>query len=587
MGNIEDLLRRRKDLLDKIDREIRDGYTKPVTLLFADIVDSTSCFEAMGDIEGRQMIQTRNDLLFPIIGSLGGLVIKTIGDSIIATFENPENGVRSAVAMQEKLADFNRCKPEKQTIRVRMGLHYGSAVVDDKDLSGDMVNTAARVEAKARGDEIIISSRLKEELDLSLFPLVFLGNDRVKGKTKEIGFYLVNWNDRKENEIKISWEKRNNPTEEPAPSSHECARIIIKRVVPIDRKIIPPVRKQGNPYLNRGMLQSPWMFFGREAIVKRIMARISSEKPQSVSVVGERRIGKSSLLNFLNFAETRLAYLKESGKYIFTFIDFQQVRSANEAQLLGAIFYELKKQSADEVEINLSGDLDGMRSLCECFYDEGYRLVFFFDEFESITRNENIGPDFYSFFRSLANNHGVGFVTASGKNLKDMCVSHQISDSPFFNIFSVLYVGLFGQTEARLLVCNPSAESGLQLEPVSERIIADGGLYPFFLQIMCAAWYEYLEAEGKRAEDFAGKETPREVLSFFREETEPHFEYVLETFHARERDILRTIVSEKSPDIDDPYFELLERKGYILREENGIAKPFGKEFGYFLKKRFS
>ena len=587
MDNIKDLLRKRKELLDIIDEEIKKSYTKPVTLLFTDIVGSTSYFETMGDIAGRQMIQTHNDLLFPVIESLGGRIIKTIGDSIMATFENPELGVRCAIEMQEKLADYNRSKNEKQTIQVRMGLHYGSAVVDDKDLFGDMVNTAAWVEAKASGKEIIVSARLKCELDLSLFPVVFLGNEHVKGKTEEIGLFIVNWNGREEAEIKSSWEKRNGQTQETIPASPTSAKVIIKKYVPVEKKIVPPSPKQGNPYLNRVMISSPSMFFGRENIVKRIMSRISSEKPQSVSIVGERRIGKSSLLNFLNFPHTRSAYCNEPEKYIFTFIDFQQVRSVNSAQLVNAIFSELKKQSAEEVEINLDGDLDGMRSLCECFNDEGYRLIFFFDEFESITKNENIGPEFYSFFRSLANNYGFEFVTASGKNLKDMCISHQISDSPFFNIFAVTYVGLFNKKDAGLLVSTPSSDYGIPLEPVSDKIIDDGGLYPFFLQIMCASWFEYLESEGKRAEDFSGKETPRGVLSLFREESEPHFEYVLETFIERERDIVRTIVSDKTLDFEDPSFELLERKGYILRDEAGIAKTFGKEFGYFLKKRFA
>ena len=65
MPDIEDLFRKRKELLSQLDEEIRKTYTREVTLLFTDIVGSTRYFERMGDIEGRQMVQTHNDLLIP------------------------------------------------------------------------------------------------------------------------------------------------------------------------------------------------------------------------------------------------------------------------------------------------------------------------------------------------------------------------------------------------------------------------------------------------------------------------------------------------------------------------------------------
>jgi hypothetical protein len=227
-----------------------------------------------------------------------------------------------------------------------------------------------------------------------------------------------------------------------------------------------------------------------------------------------------------------------------------------------------------------------MRTLCECLTEDGYGLVLLLDEFESITKNERIGPEFYSFFRSLANNFRIAFVTASGRNLKDMCVSHQISDSPFFNIFAVNYLGVFGMAEARILVNSPSKEYGIPLEPVSNIVVEEGGLYPFFLQMMCASWFDFLESEGKNAGDYAGKSTPKEILSLFREEALPHFEYVFETFGAEERGVLDGLCSEKQPEADDPFAGLLERKGYIVRGEDNFFKPFGKEFGLFLKRRF-
>ncbi|HOT02427.1 MAG TPA: ATP-binding protein, partial [Acidobacteriota bacterium] len=54
-----------------------------------------------------------------------------------------------------------------------------------------------------------------------------------------------------------------------------------------------------NPYLDRVAIRDIHRFFGRRREVTRIFSRIGAARPQSVSVVGERRIGKSSLLNHI------------------------------------------------------------------------------------------------------------------------------------------------------------------------------------------------------------------------------------------------------------------------------------------------
>ena len=60
-----------------------------------------------------------------------------------------------------------------------------------------------------------------------------------------------------------------------------------------------------NPYLNRMMIRDVKDFYGRKRAVARVYSRISTTHPQSVSIVGPRRIGKSSLLNFVHQEENR------------------------------------------------------------------------------------------------------------------------------------------------------------------------------------------------------------------------------------------------------------------------------------------
>jgi len=541
MGNIEELLRKRKELLESIDRQITQSFSKAVTLMFTDIVGSTRYFENVGDIAGRQMIQTHNDLLFPIVEEYGGRIIKTIGDSIMASFEDPQAGVDCAVSMQQALKKHN--KDQQDPIEVRMGLHYGQAVVDEKDLFGDMVNTSARVESRAEGQEILISGKLQAQIKPDSHPLVHLGSDYVKGKKEKIDFFLVNWNARDAKVIERSWSKRTSGSEikEKSPTSKK-QKVVIRGNIDLKKasEQIKALSNKGNPYLNRVMIPHPDLFFGRTGTVKRIFQRISAERPQSVSLVGERRIGKSSLLNFLFCPRTRLEQLEQPEPFLFLFIDFQQLRSIDVEQFFSVLFSELEKQLQGFLELSLSNDFAGMRFLCDALTEKGFKLIFLFDEFECITKNEKIGADFYSLLRSLANNYPLAFVTASGRNLKDMCLTHEISDSPFFNIFAAQNLGLFREKEAYALITDPSKQCGVSLEPLTKQILSLGGLYPFFLQMACASWYDYLESEELEAKEF--QNVPREVLEFFRQEAEPHFEYIAETLGTGERDVIKQVL---------------------------------------------
>jgi class 3 adenylate cyclase len=596
MADIEELLRRRKELLEEIDREIDAAYGRAVTLMFTDIVGSTEYFETRGDIAGRQMIQTHNDLLFPLIAAHSGRVIKTIGDSIMASFDDPRRGAQCAVSMQETLRDYNAGREEAARIRVRMGLHYGKAVMDDRDLFGDMVNTSARVEARAGGEEILITGELKAQLEGAAFPLVYLGSDRVKGKQEAVDFYLINYLGQAEEELKRRFQARGaalpaaGPGAAPAAGSAAAPaeKIFQVRLTrgALEKKAaaLPPLKRRGNPYLNRVMIPHPDLFYGRQAVIRRILSRISATRPQSISIVGERRIGKSSLLNFLNFPSTRLRMLENPESVLFCFIDFQQYRVLDGREIIALILSRLEQEYAGSLTFKVSPDHEGMRSLCEQLAGAGCRLIFCFDEFETVTKNERVGPEFYSCFRSLANNYPVAFITASGRNLKDMCVSHQIADSPFFNIFAHQHLGLFSEKEARALIAGPSEAHGLPLEAVGDGILALGGCYPFFLQIACASWFEFLESEGENAESFRGRRTPPEVLSAFREEAEPHFEYVLETLKPEESAALAATAGRGAGPGSAPHQEALARKGYLMEDEAGGYAFFSAEFERFCRR---
>jgi class 3 adenylate cyclase len=190
--SIEALLRERS----KLDDLLRQRFRHEVTLLFTDIQGSTAYFERWGDLGGRQMVQRHNDLLFPLITQHQGTVLKTIGDAIMASFAEPATAVQAAMAMQRALRDYNRDREAAEQIHIRIGLNSGRALVEPRDIFGDVVNAAARVEACALPDQILISEATYRRLPATI-PSRLLGTQEVRGKAAPIQLYEVLWDDRK------------------------------------------------------------------------------------------------------------------------------------------------------------------------------------------------------------------------------------------------------------------------------------------------------------------------------------------------------------------------------------------------------
>src|SRR5258705_8712211 len=137
-----------------------EGVRTTVTVLFSDIKGSTAYFEKFGDAQGLAMVQRHNAMLFPVIEECGGRVVKTIGDAIMAVFADPRGAVQGAIAMQRVLEGDRISQPFEEHIRIKVGLHTGPCIVTDKDVYGDVVNVASRVQNQAEPDQILITEDL-------------------------------------------------------------------------------------------------------------------------------------------------------------------------------------------------------------------------------------------------------------------------------------------------------------------------------------------------------------------------------------------------------------------------------------------
>lgn len=247
----------------------------------------------------------------------------------------------------------------------------------------------------------------------------------------------------------------------------------------------------GNPYLNRVAIRDPRQFFGRKKELGKIFSRVGAARPQSVSVVGPRRIGKSSLLRYIGDPKIRELFLESSGKHVFFYMDLQQRRDIGPPEFFKGFFSLLRREIPDGRFLGKAAhDFESTRDALERVHSRGYKVVVLFDEFDAITANERFTLDFYSFLRSLANNFNVAYVTSSNRDLQERCHAEKIADSPFFNIFTNVYLRTFTEREALDLITWPSSEAGYPLRPHAGLILEMAGRFPFYLQIACSVLFD-------------------------------------------------------------------------------------------------
>ncbi len=173
-----------------------EKFRRKITVMFTDIKGSTAFFERFGDAAGLMMVEHCNSLVSHIAEQHGGRVIKTIGDSVMAAFEDNCMAIAAAIEMQRALTMENVAKPEPERVSIRIGLNYGPGIVKTNDVFGDVVNVASRVESAASPEQIVISDALRQTIPAdSNIRFRCLGRFALKGKAETQDLYEVIWSD--------------------------------------------------------------------------------------------------------------------------------------------------------------------------------------------------------------------------------------------------------------------------------------------------------------------------------------------------------------------------------------------------------
>jgi serine/threonine-protein kinase len=354
-----------------------------------------------------------------------------------------------------------------------------------------------------------------------------------------------------------------------------------------------------NPYTNRGAIKNPNQFYGREREVRRIFSRLSSSHPQCISIIGERKIGKSSLLYFLSHEDTRKQWLSDVDSYLFLLIDLQErMGEMSFSRFFQFIFKTLIAEFPNVPEVANVAEFAKIRapevaktsgiSATECYETfkkmvsnlerEGYKLILLFDEFGTITQNEHFDADFFSFLRSIANNHECAYITTSRVKLQKLCHNTDISESPFFNIFTPVPLGPFNEAEARSLIFAPSEQSGVDFDERDAKfVLSVAGLHPLFIQMACAALFDYKSQKGA----LAGKVDFETVKADFLVEATEQFEQIWQDAEETEQQVLSHIAVGIDLTSQQRYLvRELQRQGYLTGDNT--PAPFSQAFTDFI-----
>ena len=164
-----------------------------VTILFSDVENSAALFERLGDLRAQEILRAHNAIVREQTALQNGFEVKSMGDGFMIAFSSARRALLCAINIQKALGAYSE-QNKQEPIRVRIGLHVGEVIRESEDFFGKAVILAARIAARARGGEILVSSTLRD-LNESAGDLRFAGagDAQLKGFSGTHRLYKVIW----------------------------------------------------------------------------------------------------------------------------------------------------------------------------------------------------------------------------------------------------------------------------------------------------------------------------------------------------------------------------------------------------------
>ncbi len=176
------------------------GERRYLTVMFCDLVGSTSISAQLDAEEWRDLVGAYLDAASAAVTEMGGHVAKKFGDGLMALFGYPvaqendaERAARAALSIQRALAELNRknAGAGKPALDARIGIETGPVVVDAAgEIYGDAPNIAARVQALAEPGAVLVTARVQRQI-AGLFVAEERGSHELKGVPEPVTLFRL------------------------------------------------------------------------------------------------------------------------------------------------------------------------------------------------------------------------------------------------------------------------------------------------------------------------------------------------------------------------------------------------------------
>ena len=153
-------------------------------IVFTDIVGYTN-LSAQDEEKAYKLVKKQGEILKPIVTQFEGEWLKEEGDGLLLSFPSSKQAVNCSIQIQAGVKNVD-------DLNLRIGIHQGDIIIEDKDVFGDDVNIASRIEPFAAAGGIAVSQKIQQDLSSNPeFKFKFIDKPILKGVQQEVSVYCI------------------------------------------------------------------------------------------------------------------------------------------------------------------------------------------------------------------------------------------------------------------------------------------------------------------------------------------------------------------------------------------------------------
>src|ERR1700730_6608846 len=134
-----------------------------MAVMLADVVNYSRMMSRSEDETHARFASHAGGLIEPTIDKYGGRLVPSMGDGIFVELSSAVDAVRCALDIQRGLAARQANEKEKDRFQLRIGINTGDILVDQRDIYGNSINIAARLEALATPGTVCVSQSIYDQ----------------------------------------------------------------------------------------------------------------------------------------------------------------------------------------------------------------------------------------------------------------------------------------------------------------------------------------------------------------------------------------------------------------------------------------